>query len=166
MNEINRKNNQTYTESRFAAHPVNKHHADVDKMKIPPGRKNSDRLLNSNMYDVLAHIQQTLSLSGRCVIRMITNGDHKCPKINPTIQRRINFFAIEHIDDNFRKTYPRGKVLVKKDEIKDDCIFRLETDDEWNDRLCRIYMHRYNPSKLQMIKCEECLQHWMNDDKW
>ena len=71
MDELNRKNNQTYTESWIVAHPVRKHHTDVNKMKMPPGRKNCDRLLNSNMYDLLAHIQQTLSLTGRCILEMI-----------------------------------------------------------------------------------------------
>ena len=166
MDEINRKNNQTYTEARIAAQHVKKYPTDVDKMKMPPGRRNCDRLLNSNIYDLLVHIQQTLSISGKCVIRMITNEDHKCLDKNKTIQHRINLFAMNHIDDNFRKTHPKCNVLVKKDESEDKLIFRLETNDEWNDRLCRIYMHKYNPSKLQMIKCEECLQHWMNDDKW
>lgn len=166
MDEINHKNNQTYTEARITAHPVKKHHTNVDKMKIPHGCKNSDRLLNFNMYDLLAHIQQTLSLTGRCILEMITNEDHKCLNINSTIQHRINLFAMERIDDNFRKAYPKYTVRVKKDGTEDEYISRLETDDEWNDRLCHMYMHIYYPSKLQMIKCEECLQHWMNDDKW
>jgi hypothetical protein len=118
------------------------------------------------MYDLLAHIQQTLSLTGRCILEMITNEDHKCLNMNSTIQHRINLFAMERIDDDFRKAYPKYTVRVKKDGTEDEYISRLETDDEWNDRLCRMYMHRYYPSKLQMIKCEECIQHWMNDDKW
>lgn len=166
MDELNRKNNQTYTESWIAAHPVRKHHTDVNKMKMPPGRRNCDRLLNSNMYDLLAHIQQTLSLTGRCILEMITNEDHKCLNMNPTIQHRINLFAMERIDDNFRKAYPKYTIRVKVDGTEDEYTSRLETDEEWNDRLCHMYMHKNHPSKLQMIKCEECLQHWMNDDKW
>lgn len=165
MDAINRKNNQTYTESWFASHSIGKHHM-VDKMRIPPGRRNRNRLLNVNIYDLLIHIQQTISLTGRCILEMITNEDHKCINMNPTIQHRINLFAMERIDDDFRKAYPKYTLRAKVDGTEDGCISRLETDDEWNDRLCHMYMQEYYPSKLQMIKCEECLQHWMNDDKW
>jgi hypothetical protein len=141
-----------------------KKHTDVDKLKVPSGRLNSHRLNNINMYELLTHIQQTLSLNNRCIIEMITNEDHRCINTNETIQRRIHLFAEKFINDDFKQANPKQKVRFKVDE--DNFDYRDETDEEWLDRLCHIYMHRYHPSKLQMIKCEECLQCWMNSDKW
>ena len=157
------KQNQSYTDMWFRAHPV-KRHQDVPKMKEPHGRYNRDRLLNTNMYDLLAHMQETLSLSNRCVLELITNENHTCLKTNDTILRRIHQFADKHMDEAFIKSTPKIKLHIKVDEDKYD--ERWETDEEWHDRMCHVYMHRYHPAKLQMIKCEECLQCWMNSDKW
>lgn len=166
MDNINGKNNQSYTEAWIAAHPVKKHHTDVDKIKMPSGKRNSDRINNINDYDLLMHIQQTLSLTGRCILEMITNEDHRCINMNETIQRRIRLFASQYIDDAFRMEHPRLKIRVKTGDGPFDFKLVDETDDAWFDRLCHMYMHKNHPAKLQMIKCEECLQHWMNDDKW
>lgn len=144
--------------------PTRKRHSEIQKIKVPSGRTNSYRLLNMNMYDLLSHIQETLSLTNRCVIELITNEDHRCLNMNDTIQHRINIFANEHMPDSFREVNPRGEIRIKKEN--DEYTTRPETDEEYNDRLCHLYMHQFHPARLQMIKCEECLQKWMNDDKW
>lgn len=140
-------------------------HTNIEKLSIPVGGKNRDRLNNINIYDVLVHIQKTLSLTGKCIIEMITNEDHKCPNMNDEIQQRIRKCAMDGITDDFRYVYPRSMMRVKKDD-SDELTTRPETDEEWNDRLCHTYMHRYEPTKFQQIKCEYCLQQWLNDDKW
>lgn len=166
MMELNKKN-PTYTEAWMSAHPYQrKRHTDVDKLKVPNGRRNRDRINNINDYDLFAHIQQTLSLTGRCIIEMITNEDHRCINMNETIQRRIRQFASKYIDDDFRTEHPRSKKRIKTGDGPLDFDLVDETDEEWFDRLCHMYMHKNHPTKLQMIKCEECLQQWMNDDKW
>ena len=141
-----------------------KRHRDVSKLKVPSGRTNGHRLLNINTYDLLAHIQETLSMSNRCIIELITNEDHRCLNMNKDIQRRIHRFAGQFIDDEFRKQHPRSKVKFKISADKYDT--RDETDEEWFDRLCHIFMHKEHPQKLQMIKCEECLQKWLNSSEW
>lgn len=141
-----------------------KHHTDVDKLKKPAGKTNGHRINNINDCDLLTHIQQTLSLTGRCILEMITNEDHSCIKMNDTIGRKIRLFAEDKITESFREAHPRGKIRYKISENEFD--YRDETDEEWNDRLYHMYMHQNHPSKLQMIKCEECLQQWMNSDKW
>ena len=142
-----------------------KRHTEISKLKIPYGRTNGFRLDNMNIYDLLSHIQETLSLTNRCVIELITNEDRRCLNMNNTIQRRINRFAEDHITDSFKETYPRRDIRITK--IKDDDPeTRPETDEEWHDRLCHLYMHKFHPARLQMIKCEECIQKWLNDDKW
>lgn len=138
---------------------------DVDKMKQPPGPTNSRRLLNTNTYDLLVHIQQSLSLNNRCILELITNESHFCLKMNDTILRRIRQFALSYIDDAFREEHPRSVVRYKLSG-REMYAFRDETDEEWDDRLCHVYMHEKHPYKLQMIQCEECLQRWMNSDKW
>ena len=100
------------------------------------------------------------------ILEMITNEDHRCINMNETIQQRIRLFASQYIDDAFRMKYPRLKIRVKTGDGPFDFKLVDETDDAWFDRLCHMYMHKNHPAKLQMIKCEECLQHWMNDDKW
>ena len=141
-----------------------KRHTDVKKLKEPHGRDNREKILNTNIYDLLSHIQETLSLSNRCILEIITNEYHTCLKTNDTILRRIHQFADKHMNDDFKNFNPKIKMRIKVGE--DEYTERLETDDEWNDRLCHIYMHQFHQAKLQMIKCEECIQHWMNDDKW
>lgn len=141
-----------------------KRHTDVKKLKEPHGRDNREKILNTNIYDLLSHIQETLSLSNRCILEIITNEYHTCLKTNDTILRRIHQFADKHMNDDFRNFNPKIKMRIKVGE--DEYTERWETDDEWNDRLCHMYMHQFHPVKLQMIKCEECIQHWMNDDKW
>ena len=162
--ELNNCNHDSCVESFNP--PIRKRHADVDKMHVPVGDRNFKRLSNCNMYDLLVHMQQTLSLTGRCVLEILTNEDHKCINMNPVIQHRINLFARKRIDESFREIHPKCTVRFKNDPSDNEYSTRLETDDEWNDRLCHMYMHQYHSSKLQMIKCEECLQRWMNDDKW
>ena len=144
--------------------PTHKIYTEIQKLKTPIGKTNSHRLLNTNMYDLLSHIQKTLSLTNKCIIKLITNEDHRCINTNKTIQCRINTFANEHMSDSFKEANPRGEIRIKKEN--DEYTTRPETDEEYNDRLCHLYMHQYHPTRLQMIKCEECLQKWLNDDKW
>lgn len=166
MDQLRRESDQSFNDMCFDSYPVKKRHTDIDKLKIPTGKRNRDRINNINDYDLFAHIQQTLSLTGRCILEMITNEDHRCINMNETIQRRIRQFASQYIDDAFRMEHPRSKVRVKTGEGPFDFKLVDETDEAWFDRLCHMYMHKNHPAKLQMIKCEECLQHWMNDDKW
>ena len=144
--------------------PQRKYHTDVEKLKIPTGKCNRHRLNNVSDYDLLTHIQKTLSLTNRCIIEMITNEDHKCINTNPTIQNRIRQFAADHITEEFKKLHPRASYTVKMSEDVYD--IRDETDEEWFDRLCHMYMHQFYPNMLQQIKCEECIQKWLNSDKW
>lgn len=148
---------------------MRKRHAEVSKLKIPNGDKNYKRLTNMCNYDLLTHIQETLSMSNRCILELITNEDHQCINNNDTILNRIHQFAESNMNDEFILTHPRSKVRYKSDEDEDGKpIFstRDETDEEWHDRLCHLYMHAHHPHKLQMIKCEECIQHWLNSSKW
>lgn len=166
MAEYQTKNhNKTYTEMWLNAHPI-KRHSEIEKIKIPHGKRNSDRLLNSNIYDILSHMQETLSLTNRCVIELITNEDHRCINMNEAIQRHINIFADKCMPESFRDENPRMKIRYKVPDTEDQFEYRWETDEEWYDRLCHIFMHRMYPQKLQTIKCDECLQQWLNSDKW
>lgn len=155
------ENSYSYTES-FSYNK--KKHTEVDKLKVPSGKLNRHRLNNICMYDLLSHIQQTLSLNNRCIIELITNEDHKCLNMNDTIQNRINTFADKVMTNDFRYKHPKTNVRIKVRE--DEYDERLETDEEYHDRLCHMYMHQFHPSRLQMIKCEECLQCWLNNEKW
>lgn len=128
-----------------------KYHADVDKLKIPGGRINSHRLASINDYDLLCHIQQTLSLTGKCIIEMITNEDKQCIKHSDIIAKKIRLFAERFITNELKEKYPKHKD---------------ESDESYDERLCHLIIHRDHPNKLQMIKCEECIQQWMNSDKW
>jgi hypothetical protein len=141
-----------------------KRHTDVEKLKHIVGTTNGHRINNINDYDLLIHIQQTLSLNGRCILEMITNEDHKCINNNETITRRIRQFAEKYMPDDFKETHPKTQVSYRISES--EFGYRDETDKEWHDRLCHIYIHQFHPSKLQMIKCEECIQKWMNSDIW
>lgn len=145
---------------------VKKYHTDVEKLKVPTGKNNRHRINNISDYDLLCHIQSTLSLTGRCIIEMITNEDHLCIKTNDTIQRRIHQFAEKFITEEFKRDHPKTDVRFKVEGTEDRFDYRPETDEEWIDRLCHLIMHRNHPNKLQMIKCEECLQCWLNSDKW
>lgn len=157
------ENSQSYTDMWFSYHNKKKH-TEVDKLKVPSGKLNRHRLNNICMYDLLSHIQQTLSLNNRCIIELITNEDHKCLNMNDTIQNRINTFADKVMTNDYRYKHPKINVRIKVGEDKYD--ERLETDEEYHDRLCHMYMHQFHPSRLQMIKCEECLQCWLNSEKW
>jgi hypothetical protein len=152
-----------YTDDYFTYHNRKKH-AEVKKLEVPNGKLNRHRLNNMCMYDLLSHIQETLSLSNRCIIELITNEDHKCLNMNDTIQHRINIFAEGLMTNDFRYKHPKINVRIKVGEDKYD--ERLETDEEWNDRLCHMFMHQYHPTRYQMIKCEECIQRWLSDEKW
>ena len=158
---------QTYTQMWFNAHNT-KRHKEVTKLVRPHGDKNYKRLGNVNMYDLLSHIQGTLSLTNRCIIELITNEDHPCLKTTGTISRRIHQFAEAHMDEKYINDNPRSKVRYKitNENGEEEYKYRDETDEEWHDRLCHMYMHQYYPNKLQMIKCEECIQKWMNSDIW
>lgn len=128
-----------------------KHHTDVEKLKIPGGRLNCHRLNSISDYDLLCHIQQTLSLTGRCILEMITNENRECIKHNDTIAKRMHLFASKFITDKLKEKYP------KHEDESDEC---------YEERLCHIIMHQDHPKKLQMFKCEECIQRWMNSDIW
>ena len=157
----NKKESHTYTEMWMNAH--RKTYDNIRKLKVPSGRCNGFRLDNMNMYDLLSHMQSSLSQRGLCVIELITNEQHKCLCHNENIQRRINIFADQYITDSFKDANPRKEIRIIKDNKYE---YRMETDAEWYDRLCYEYMERYYPTQLKNIKCEECLQQWMNSDKW
>lgn len=138
----------------------------VEKLKVPPGRFNRHRVLNISMYDLFVHIQESLSLNNRCIINFITNNEHRCPNTTDTIQRRIHQYAEQFIDNAFIELHPRTKIQYRIEGEENTFDYRWETDEEWNDRLCHLMMHQHHPRKLQMIKCEECLQEWLNSSKW
>ena len=141
-------------------------HPEITKMKVPNGIDNRHRIVNTNTYDLLVHIQQSLSLNNRCIINLITNEEHKCLNTNDTIQRRIHQFAESYIDEQFALLNPRSKVKYKV-EGTDNCYDeRDETDEEWLDRLCHLMMIHNHPRKLQMIKCEECIYNWLKSSIW
>lgn len=155
------KRDTSIVQDTYFPHVVNSH-ADISKLKIPNGRINSERLKSINMYDLLVHLQQSLSLNNKCIIEMITNEDHRCINMNESIQKRIQLFAKSFINDAFKSANPKQQIRIKLNDDEFTC--REETDEEWISRLCHIYMHKYHSSKLQMIKCEECLQYWLNSD--
>lgn len=151
------------SQSELYCRPV---YHEIEKMKVPNGIHNRDRLLNTNTYDLLVHIQQSLSLNNRCILNLITNAEHKCLNTNETIQRRIHQYAEQFIDESFRILNPRSRIQFKIEGTDDQYDYRPETDEEWFDRLCHLIMHKDHPAKLQMIKCEECIQEWLNTSKW
>lgn len=133
--------------------------SDITKLKIPSGRHNRDRLGNINMYDLLIHMQETLLLSNKCILELITNERHSCIGVdNENVRRRIRQFAEQFITDELKKRYPQH---FKKDGHSYD-----ESDDDYICRLCHIIMQYDHPRKYQIIKCEECLQKWMNSSIW
>lgn len=123
----------------------------VPKMKIPHGKNNSQRLLNTCPYDLLCHIQESLTVFNRCIISMITNEPRRCLPINDNLRNRINAFAAAFITDDLKKEFPQHPD---------------ETDDGYYNKLCHIAMHRYQPSKLQSIRCEECISNWLHSSEW
>ena len=134
--------------------------SDIRKLKIPSGKYNRHRLGNINMYDLLIHMQETLSLSNKCILELITNEEHKCVGVgtNADVSRRIRQFAEQFITDELKEKYPQH---FKKDGHSYD-----ESDDDYICRLCHIIMQHDHPRKYQIIKCEECLQKWMNSSIW
>ena len=140
-------------------------HTEIQKLKIPGGRTNSYRLLNMNIYDLLIHIQESLSWKDSCVIELITNEKHKCLHKDENIRRKINEYAELRMGDDFISIYPRKEICIRDNETG-EITYRMETDEELHDRICRKYMEIYNPSELRKIECGGCLQKWLNDDKW
>lgn len=139
--------------------PVNVFPKDIRKLKVPGGRTNGHKLNNINMYDLIMHIQETLSLSNKCIIELITNERHSCVGVgNEDVRRRIRQFAEQFITDDLKNTYPQ---FFKKNGHDYD-----ESDDDYICRLCHIIMQYEYPHKYQIIKCEECLQKWMNSSIW
>ena len=130
---------------------------DIEKMKEPHGDKNFRRLNNINDYDLLVHIQQTLSIKNQCIIEIITGNGVRCINHNETIDRKVKNFAMQDITDEFRKENPK---------YTDDEGNETETDENYECRLCHLIMQHNHPRKLQMIKCAECIHQWMNSDKW
>ena len=65
-------------------------------------------------------------------------------------------FQSKEITEELKSRYPK---------IKDENGVE-ESDESYICRLCHIIMHHNHPRMLQMIKCEECIQAWMNSDKW
>lgn len=145
------KNHRVYTPVRVFF--------DITKLKIPSGRHNRDRLENINMYDLLMHMQEILLLSNKCILELITNESHPCVGVSDEdVRRRIRQFAEQFITDDLKKTYPQH---FKKDGHDYD-----ESDEDYICRLCHIIMYYEYPRKYRIIKCEECLQKWMNSSIW
>ena len=68
-----------------------KYHKNVKKLKLPHGKCNRHKLINTNMYDLLLHIQHTLKFRNECIIEMITNEDRGCNhRCEECIQRWLN----------------------------------------------------------------------------
>lgn len=129
---------------------------EISKLKEPHGDKNYRRLGNVSKYDMLIHIQQTLNVKNLCIIDIITGHNMKCPNHSKTIDMRVEAFASKEITEELKSRYPK---------MKDDNGVE-ESDESYMCRLCHIIMHHNHPRMLQMIKCEECIQAWMNSDKW
>lgn len=136
--------------------PVHMELLELKKLKQPNGDKNYRRLGNVNKYDLLVHIQQSLNIKNLCIIEIITGHPTKCLNHNETIDRLVKNFASKDITQDLLELYPK---------LKDDKGVE-ESDDSYHCRLCHIIMHHNHPRKLQMIKCEECIQKWLHSDKW
>lgn len=124
---------------------------DIDKLHIPHGDKNYKRINNVNDSDMLIHIQQYLAPSNRCILDMITSGEHTCQKTNDNIRRVLHQYALSQIDDDLKDDYPR---------------YFDENEDDYIDRLCHIIMHTKHPQKLRMLYCSECIRNWLNSQEW
>ena len=128
----------------------------IPNMKIPSGKTNYDRILNTNEYDLLDHIQKKMSLQNKCILEYITDYEHRCPNWgDDVVKEKIIRFASQYVDDALKERYPR----IERDGYTED-------DEEWFSRLCHIVMQHRFPKHLQMIKCEQCLQKWMNSCEW
>lgn len=153
---------KSYTEMWLSKHSIQPYYSQVDKMKIPNGKHNRDRLLNTSIYDLLTHMQKSLLNDDLCVLKMITNENHKCIEINDTLQNRINSF-VGDVDENFRMKNPK-RILHIGGRGNDKV--RVESDEEYRNRLNRLYINIYHSSEMKRMRCEECIQHWLNNDKW
>jgi hypothetical protein len=147
------KSVQEYLEEHMPAHIEV---FDIEKLKEPHGRHNYEKIGNISKGDMLIHIQQTLSIKNQCIIDIITGHPMRCLNHNETIDRTVKSFASKFITNELREIYPRQ-------EYNDG---RVESDDDWECRLCHLIMQHNHPKKLQMIKCSECIRVWMNSEKW
>jgi hypothetical protein len=102
------------------------------------------------------NIQMKMSMQNKCILEYITDAEHVCPNWgDDEVKRKIINFASKYVNDDLREEYPR---IIKEDYTEDD--------EDWFARLCHIVMQHKFPKRLQMIKCEQCLQRWMNSSKW
>jgi hypothetical protein len=124
---------------------------DIEKLHTPAGDRNSNRVLNISPYDLLTHIQQTMSQRNVCIIELLTSKHMRCIPMNDTILRNIRRYAESSITDDFKKEYPR------LDGENEECYIN---------RLCHIMMHTQHPQKLHRIQCNECIQQWLNSREW
>lgn len=134
---------------------------EIHKLKIPSGRINSFKIDNMNIYDMLVHMQHKFITrdNGMCVIDLLKNVDdfyHPCLGTTKQKQTVLNSFRerIERLSndpDMIKKVNELKKVYPK--EI-------LETDKQYFMRLL------VTTREYKFAKCEECIQCWLNDEKW
>lgn len=146
MNDINNEPLVDYDDG-FINPSIN----NVGGIKIPIGDRNYRRITNVCLSDLLKHIQYHMIPNNRCILKIITGEDHECIKTNDDILRRIDVFADEHVTDEIISSYPKH----------DD-----ETDEDYKSRLHHIIMHQYFSHHLNEIRCDECIQRWLNSEKW
>lgn len=130
---------------------------EIHKLKIPSGRINSFKIDNMNIYDILVHMQHTLiDRGGGCIINLLTS--HMCLGTSNLTKELIRNF-----DDKVEKLANDPDVISKVKKLQcragNDQI-RNESDEQYFMRMLQ------KTNEFKYIKCEECIQRWLNDEKW
>ena len=119
------------------------------KIPIPNGRLNSFRVNALALSDLLKQIQN--NWDSKCVVSAIKGETQSCLYRSDTITKKISEIIGDKIDNKVRSMNPKTKE---------------ETDEEYEIRLLYWYMEIFYPSKLKEIRCEECLNKWLNTNNW
>lgn len=124
----------------------------MDKLNVPGGRNNYEKITNINMYDLLVHIQ---SNSNGCILHKITDNFYDCyeymsiydnNEFREKIKQRVGDIPFE-----FRSLYKP---------------YEDETDEHYEARLYEIYMLIHDSVMFKRIRCNFCIQKWLKSNNW
>lgn len=124
----------------------------MDKLKVPGGRNNYERISNICTYDLLSHIQ---SNSNGCILHKITDNYYNCydymsifdnNDFKETVMKRVGDIPFEF------------KSLYKP--------YEDETDEHYEARLYEIYMLIHDSVMYKQIRCNFCIQKWLKSNNW
>lgn len=121
----------------------------LKKIPIPNARLNSFKINKLCTSDLIKLIQN--NWNGKCIICAIKGENHPCMFRSDIVTKKISEIVKDKIDKRVRTMSPK-----KKDE----------TDEEYEVRLLYWYMEMFYPDKMKEIRCEECINEWLNSEIW